>query len=540
MEHKGYMGVRRSWHQLLELPSGRGLVAIPFVLIVTITVLDIYTGRDVQLGPLLVIAPALTASLAGTRLTALAGVLAVAAQVFIVVSLDGLTTPNRLAQIIALTVLSALVVFTRFVRERRDRALSLARSVAETAQRVLLRPPPRRIGPLQVAWLYMSAQDEAEIGGDLFAFARAAHAATRVVIGDVRGNGLAAIGEASLVLGAFREGAHRYATLPELVAALEDSVSRNLEDVSDTEHDPGEHFITCLVLEIPDDAPSAAEMINCGHPRLCWCTISGSRSCMPDSRCLRWACANDRSRATASTRSPSHAVTCSSSTPTESSKPARRPERSTRSPNESPPSPPPAPTLFCATSTAICSSTSAATPPTTSPSWSSNAPRPTGRTSHPIPLVTTGTTSVDRPRPQAAEPKIRATQAGGVRPIPHRALRPAPAREERGDRQFREDHRAPFPVQGAVRGGDRNLSCRGGGRARVLGFDGVLGDDANLRGSAIERVQARVFLRARRPREGSALAGAVGGPAVAAFRVSRPDQRVPCAPPFTCNTWPVM
>ncbi|MFD0344811.1 PP2C family protein-serine/threonine phosphatase [Streptomyces sp. NPDC127117] len=241
-------------------------MAIPFVLIGMITVLDIYTGRDVQLGPLLVIAPALTAALAGTRLAALAGVLAVAAQVFIVVSLDGLTTPNRLAQIIALAVLSALVVFMRFVRERRDRALSLARSVAETAQRVLLRPPPRRIGPLQVAWLYMSAQDEAEIGGDLFAFARAAHAATRVVIGDVRGNGLAAIGEASLVLGAFREGAHRYATLPELVTALEDSVSRNLEDVTDTEHDPGEHFITCLVLEIPDDAPPAAEMINCGHP----------------------------------------------------------------------------------------------------------------------------------------------------------------------------------------------------------------------------------------------------------------------------------
>ncbi|MFB7214072.1 PP2C family protein-serine/threonine phosphatase [Streptomyces sp. NPDC056255] len=112
----------------------------------------------------------------------------------------------------------------------------------------------------------MSAQDEAEIGGDLFAFARAAHPATRVVIGDVRGNGLAAIGEASLVLGAFRESAHRYAPLPELVTALEDSVSRNLEDVTDTEHDPGEHFITCLVLEIPDDAPPAAEMINCGHP----------------------------------------------------------------------------------------------------------------------------------------------------------------------------------------------------------------------------------------------------------------------------------
>ncbi|MFE7332214.1 PP2C family protein-serine/threonine phosphatase [Streptomyces sp. NPDC057565] len=240
-------------------------MAVPFVLIVTIAALDIYTGRDVQLGPLLVVAPALTASLAGTWLTALAGVLAVAAQVFIAVFLGGLTTPNRVAQIIALTVLSALVVFMRSVLERRERALSLARSVAEAAQRVLLRPPPRRIGPLQVAWLYMSAEDEAEIGGDLFAFARAAHAATRVVIGDVRGHGLAAIGEASLVLGAFREGAHRRATLPGLVTALGESVSRNLEDVTDTEHDAGEHFITCLVLEIPDDL-SAAEMIDCGHP----------------------------------------------------------------------------------------------------------------------------------------------------------------------------------------------------------------------------------------------------------------------------------
>ncbi|MER5850966.1 PP2C family protein-serine/threonine phosphatase [Streptomyces sp. NPDC002012] len=241
-------------------------MAVPFALIVTIAALDIYTGRDIQLGPLLVIAPALTASLAGPRLTAVAGVLAVAAQVFIAVFLGQLATTNRIAQIIALAGLSALAVFMRFVRERRDRALSRARSVAEAAQRVLLRPPPRRIGPLQVAWLYMAAEDEAEIGGDLFAFARATHAATRVVIGDVRGHGLAAIGEASLVLGAFREGAHRYATVPGLVTALEDSVSRSLEDVADTEHDAGEHFITCLVLEIPDDDLSAAEMINCGHP----------------------------------------------------------------------------------------------------------------------------------------------------------------------------------------------------------------------------------------------------------------------------------
>ncbi|WP_411089469.1 PP2C family protein-serine/threonine phosphatase [Streptomyces sp. 061-3] len=260
------MGVQRtSVDRLLEQPSGRGLVAIPLALIIVITAVDIHSPADVHLGPFLVIAPALTASFAGPWLTAAIGVLAVAAQVFIAVLHGGLATTNHIAQITSLAVLSALVFFVCYVRERRGRQLSRARSVAETAQLVLLRPPPRRIGPLRVAWLYLAAEDETQIGGDLFAIARTAHPGTRVIIGDVRGKGMAAIGEASVVLGAFREGAHRYATLPELTAALEESFCRNLEDVADTKHDPGEHFITSVVLDIPDH-DSQAQMINCGHP----------------------------------------------------------------------------------------------------------------------------------------------------------------------------------------------------------------------------------------------------------------------------------
>ncbi|MFF4352914.1 PP2C family protein-serine/threonine phosphatase [Streptomyces sp. NPDC001530] len=262
----GDVGVRRvSVDRLVEQSSGRGLVAIPLALIVVITVVDVRSPVDVHLGPLLVIAPALTASFAGPLLTALIGVLAVAAQVLIAVLHGGLTTANHIAQIVALCVLSTLVVFVCHVRERRARELSRARSVAETAQLVLLRPPPRRIGPLRVGWLYLAAEDETQIGGDLFAVARAADASTRVIIGDVRGKGLASIGEASVVLGAFREGAHRYATLPELAAALEVSVCRDLEDVADTKHDPGEHFTTALILDIPDQDPRI-EVINCGHP----------------------------------------------------------------------------------------------------------------------------------------------------------------------------------------------------------------------------------------------------------------------------------
>ncbi|MEV6949578.1 PP2C family protein-serine/threonine phosphatase [Streptomyces sp. NPDC051172] len=260
------MGVRgKSDDHLLEQRAGRGMLVIALALIVAITVADIAAGTEVHLGPLLVIAPTLTASFAGPRLTALVGALAQAALVIISVFHGGLTTTNHLAQLIALAVLSALVVFISYVRERRTRELNRLRSVAETAQRVLLRPPPRRIGPLRVAWLYLAAEDETQIGGDLLAVARADHPCTRVLIGDVRGHGLASIGEASVVMGAFREGAHRYASLPELVTAVEDSVCRNLEEVADTTHDAGEHFITAIMIDIHDQGPQA-EMLNCGHP----------------------------------------------------------------------------------------------------------------------------------------------------------------------------------------------------------------------------------------------------------------------------------
>ena len=248
-----------------EQRGRRGLVLIPLALIVAITLADISIGTSVHLGPLLVIAPALTASFAGPRLTALIGGLGVAALLLISVFHGGLTTTNHVAQLISLVLLSALVVFFCHKRERRAQELSRVRSVAETAQRVLLRPPPRRTGPLRSAWLYLAAEDETQIGGDLFAVARTDHGSTRVLIGDVRGHGLASIGEASVVLGAFREGARRYATLPGLVAAIEDSICRDLEEVTDTAREPGEHFITACVLDIPDQ-DSQAEMINCGHP----------------------------------------------------------------------------------------------------------------------------------------------------------------------------------------------------------------------------------------------------------------------------------
>ncbi|WP_330280705.1 serine/threonine-protein phosphatase [Streptomyces sp. NBC_00056] len=240
------------------------LVMIPLALILVITVIDILVPADVHLGPLLVVAPALTASFAGPRLTAFVGALAIGAQVFIGVHFGVLNTRNVMVQVFSLTLLSALIVFICGVRERRRRELARVRSVAEAAQKALLRPLPHRIGPLRIASLYLAAEHEAEIGGDLYT-ATGTGDGVRMIIGDVRGHGLSAVGESALLLGAFRVVADQHDTLPELAGALDRSVSRYLADFVEVADEVGEHFITALLLEIPRDG-HMTRMTCCGHP----------------------------------------------------------------------------------------------------------------------------------------------------------------------------------------------------------------------------------------------------------------------------------
>ncbi|MGW4435093.1 PP2C family protein-serine/threonine phosphatase [Streptomyces sp. NPDC004596] len=243
--------------------SSRLLLLIPVVLIVVITAVDQLVPEDIHLGPLLVMAPAVTASFAGAWLTGLIGSLAVAAQAYIGWHFGVLTSRNVLVQILALVLLSALSVFFCRVRERRQRQLAQVRSVAEAAQHGLLWPLPERMGPVQIACLYLAAEDEAQIGGDLYAATRIT-GGVRIMIGDVRGKGLSAIGEAALLMGAFREAAHRHATLPDLAATLGHSVSRYLADFEPAT-EAGERFATALLLELPDD-DHTIRMISCGHP----------------------------------------------------------------------------------------------------------------------------------------------------------------------------------------------------------------------------------------------------------------------------------
>ncbi|MFF8786326.1 PP2C family protein-serine/threonine phosphatase [Streptomyces sp. NPDC015125] len=263
------MGLRRRVADLWQpWQTGHALLAIPLGLIVAITVVDVLIPGDIHLGPLLIVAPAITPWFAGPWLTGLVGALAVVAQATIGVLRDPneLFSTNHQVQIAALAVLSLVIVVFSRQRERRLRQLEQVRSVSEATQRVVLPPLPHRLGPLRIASAYRAADDEALIGGDLYAATRTGNGA-RLIIGDVRGKGMTAISDASVIMGSFRDAAHRAATLADLAAALEESICRHL-----AEHAPHpeadelyEQFVTILMLDIPDEDP-LAQMINCGHP----------------------------------------------------------------------------------------------------------------------------------------------------------------------------------------------------------------------------------------------------------------------------------
>jgi hypothetical protein len=116
---------------------------------------------------------------------------------------------------------------------------------------VVLRPLPARAGPLSIASAHRAFDPDSTIGGDLYAVTPAS-GSTRLVIGDVRGKGLATVGSTAIMLGAFRALAHRQLPLPELVAHLEGAVRWDSTGNAGPELDVGESYVSGFPAFDPD------------------------------------------------------------------------------------------------------------------------------------------------------------------------------------------------------------------------------------------------------------------------------------------------
>jgi serine phosphatase RsbU (regulator of sigma subunit) len=225
---------------------------LPVLIVSVIVVVDLVGGAGLTWLPLLAAGPALAAATSGPRGVLCVGLLAVAPAAVLGVrdGAPGHDLASVLAALVAVTLASTLA---GSLRGRRERVLAAVRSVAETAQHALLQPVPATVGPFQVAVRYSAAAAEARIGGDLYALVPTPYG-VRLIVGDVRGKGLPAVGTAALVLGVFREAAYEEPDLLAVVARIERSLARNLGS---------DDFVTAVVAGYPRSG--SLEVVNCGH-----------------------------------------------------------------------------------------------------------------------------------------------------------------------------------------------------------------------------------------------------------------------------------
>jgi serine phosphatase RsbU (regulator of sigma subunit) len=235
----------------LELSS---VIVVAIVLIICVA--HLWTA-PLLLGPLLAVPPALAGIGAATlRRPVGYGALSLLAAVIIAVVATGSTHWLPEATIVTVVIVTGVSAAGTALSQRKDQHLANVVSVAEAAQRAVMRPLPEAVGPLQLDVVYLAAAADAKVGGDLYDVANTPHG-IRAIIGDVRGKGLGAVEVAADVLGMFRQTAHEVHTLAELARRLDAGLARNW----------GEHeeFVTALLAEI-DPETGKGEIFSCGHP----------------------------------------------------------------------------------------------------------------------------------------------------------------------------------------------------------------------------------------------------------------------------------
>jgi sigma-B regulation protein RsbU (phosphoserine phosphatase) len=219
-----------------------------------VALVDVLLHGTTILISLLIVGPLLAAlSLDGWQ-TAVVGAYALALALALGVA-DGIFgTLDHLVRCLVVAVGAGFCTLIATRRSQREWDLVRMTRVAEVAQRAILRPIPARIGGVLFAARYLSATQEALIGGDFYDVASSPNG-LRVVVGDVKGKGVDAVRLASLVLGSFREAAFSRHELVELAAELDRGIGPHLGD---------EDFVTAVMVEFHPGGE--VELVNCGHP----------------------------------------------------------------------------------------------------------------------------------------------------------------------------------------------------------------------------------------------------------------------------------
>lgn len=236
---------------------------IPLPVLVAAALLEVLSPQSVGLTFLVGASPLLAAMACGPYLTAVYGLASVAVAAWLFDHDDevagiGLSGHNELLVVLGVALVGVLAAT---VRTRYDRRLNRVGSIAEAVQLAVLPRLRGRVGDVECAALYRSAQRDALVGGDLFDVRETPHG-VRAIIGDVKGHGLDAVSNMAALLGAFHEAVLDLPTLVEVAERLERRLTIDNAD-RDTEQ-----FATALIIGFPPDG--GVELVVCGHipPRI--------------------------------------------------------------------------------------------------------------------------------------------------------------------------------------------------------------------------------------------------------------------------------
>ncbi len=149
-------------------------------------------------------------------------------------------------------LVGAAAVGIAYVRVRREHQFARVAAIAETAQKAILPAVPATVEGAQAAARYLSAAEDATVGGDLYDACLEGH--TRFIVGDVKGKGIAAVEEAARVIRAFRQTAAAQVQLADVAAGMHHYLVPFFGD---------EEFATALLVEL---GPTSITLTSCGHP----------------------------------------------------------------------------------------------------------------------------------------------------------------------------------------------------------------------------------------------------------------------------------
>jgi serine phosphatase RsbU (regulator of sigma subunit) len=222
--------------------------------LIAVSVLDAFLPASVIPDVLFAIAPLIACSFLPPRTTAVFGVAAVLLVVASGWWNDTWSAAQQWVRLLDVLLVSSAAVFIAVVRVRYQEQRTRLTAIAETAQRVILPDIPPHIDGLSTATRYLSAAEDAVVGGDLFDWSLTRDH-TRFIVGDVRGKGLPAVEQAARTIRAFRQSAAAEDELGDAAREIDKYLLQFLRD---------DEYVTALLVDVT--RPDVIEIISCGHP----------------------------------------------------------------------------------------------------------------------------------------------------------------------------------------------------------------------------------------------------------------------------------